>query len=54
MTRGQHYAEETSCVNGHDFDEENTLIDSRGYRHCRTCKRERMHAYRTKRKNEGK
>ena len=29
----------THCINGHEFDEANTRIDSRGYRHCRACGR---------------
>lgn len=30
------------CVNGHAFDDANTYFDSKGWRHCRTCNRERQ------------
>lgn len=29
----------TSCVHGHEFSPENTYLDPRGYRHCKTCQR---------------
>ena len=29
----------THCPQGHSYDEINTYIDSRGYRHCRMCNR---------------
>lgn len=31
------YAAHTHCKSGHEFNETNTRIDSRGYRHCRPC-----------------
>lgn len=31
---------QTECINGHPFDDVNTYVDSRGYRSCRTCRRE--------------
>jgi hypothetical protein len=34
-------AAKTHCQNGHPFDEENTHIRGDGWRHCRTCDRER-------------
>lgn len=30
-----------ACIHGHRFDEENTYVDRRGRRHCRTCSRRR-------------
>lgn len=33
-------ARKTECVHGHPFTLENTRIDSRGHRHCRTCQAE--------------
>lgn len=36
----------THCLHGHAFDADNTRIDSRGRRACKTCSRERMRAYR--------
>lgn len=35
-------ARKTHCIRGHEFDEENTRIDSRGGRRCKTC--EKMHS----------
>jgi hypothetical protein len=32
--------EKTHCLNGHEFDPENTYITTRGERSCRTCHRE--------------
>ena len=37
----------THCPQNHPYDEENTYVDRRGARHCRTCRRERMAARRT-------
>lgn len=34
-------AAKTHCLRGHPFDEANTLVDKRGHRICRTCKRDR-------------
>jgi hypothetical protein len=34
----------THCFHGHIFSLENTWIDKRGRRHCRTCNRERQRA----------
>ena len=28
---------QTSCVNGHEFTQENTYVDKRGWRKCRAC-----------------
>lgn len=35
-----------SCPQGHEFTEDNTYTDKRGYRHCVTCRRDRMRARR--------
>lgn len=32
----------THCPSGHEYSEENTYTDKNGYKHCRTCARERM------------
>jgi len=32
----------TECPKGHSYTEENSYIDKNGYRHCRTCRLERM------------
>lgn len=31
----------THCAHGHPFNEENTYVDPKGWRHCRVCRRER-------------
>lgn len=33
------FARRTECNYGHPFDEENTVIDKRGYRACKTCRK---------------
>lgn len=33
-------AAKTHCANGHPYDQGNTYTDPKGYRHCRTCRRE--------------
>lgn len=37
-------ARKTHCVHGHPFDGDNLVVDKRGYRACRACKRERRAA----------
>lgn len=37
-------ARREKCIRGHRYDEENTYIDSRGVRSCRSCRRERDRA----------
>ena len=32
----------TNCPQGHPYDDENTHVDARGYKHCRTCQLARM------------
>lgn len=32
-------ARKTHCINGHPFDEENTRVNDRGHRRCRTCQK---------------
>lgn len=34
--------EKTHCLNGHEFDSENTRITREGFRQCRACHREYM------------
>jgi hypothetical protein len=42
VERGRHgSAVKTHCPEGHAYDEANTYTDKRGYRHCRTCRRDR-------------
>ncbi len=31
----------TACIHGHAFDEVNTYVDPKGYRHCKTCQKMR-------------
>ena len=33
------HAAKTHCIRGHEFTPENTRLNSKGYRACRTCKR---------------
>lgn len=33
-----------ACIHGHAFDEANTYVDKRGFRHCRKCALARYHA----------
>ena len=42
--RNSHMAQ-TECIHGHQFDEENTRYNSRGWRQCRACARARYHEY---------
>lgn len=32
----------TQCPQKHEYIDENTYVDKNGYRHCKTCRRERM------------
>jgi hypothetical protein len=41
------------CPNGHEYTELNSYIDKSGYRHCRTCRRERMKIRRPKTVGQG-
>lgn len=40
-------AQLTHCPKNHEYTPENTYVDGRGYKHCRTCARERMQGRRT-------
>jgi len=40
----RHKATNTTCIHGHKFSLENTHIDLRGYKVCRTCRRNRWNA----------
>jgi hypothetical protein len=44
--RRAEYPRKTHCINGHAFDEANTLVKRDGERACRACGRERMAAKR--------
>jgi len=33
-----HETQKTHCPNGHPYTPDNTYIDPRGYRNCRTCR----------------
>lgn len=43
-TRRGVFPVKSECPQGHPYDEENTLTDNRGYRHCRECMRARARA----------
>ena len=43
----------TECPVGHPYDEQNTYVDSKGYRHCRECRAERMRDARPKGAGQG-
>ena len=45
-----HMRIKTHCKNGHPFDEANTHVDSRGWRSCRACSREKVARQRAARK----
>lgn len=38
-------ARKTHCLRDHEFTEENTYVDPRGYRQCRACRRLREEAF---------
>lgn len=38
------HAVQSHCLNGHPFSEENTYVDPKGRRECRTCKMDRRRA----------
>jgi hypothetical protein len=44
-------AAKTSCVNGHEFDAENTYVRPNGHRDCRACIRDRARAYAARRRS---
>jgi hypothetical protein len=48
----QHNQRKTHCPQGHEYSIENTYIDHRGGRHCRTCYRERAMAARERVRSE--
>jgi hypothetical protein len=43
-------ARRTECVNGHPFDEANTIVTRSGRRRCRACSRERHRRYQARRR----
>ncbi len=39
MEKKVHYlAKRTHCKNGHEFTEENTYVNTRGFRTCKACR----------------
>jgi hypothetical protein len=44
--RGAHHAAKTHCKQGHEYTPENTRLDKRGCRICRTCTRARKKKHR--------
>ena len=51
VAKGRHMNNRrTHCKRGHEFTEENTRIDDRGNRNCRTCTAEYQRAYNERRK----
>jgi hypothetical protein len=44
---GQH-ARATDCPQGHPYNDQNTYVDGRGWRHCRTCRATRNAESRTR------
>lgn len=42
------------CPKGHKYTEENLYVDSRGYKHCKTCRKERMRLRRKDTKRVGR
>ena len=47
---GQHNAQKTRCVNGHDYTEETTYRDPVGGRACRICRNEASRRYTARRR----
>lgn len=43
----------THCINGHEFSPENTYVNGKGHRVCRTCRSEAMRRYQQKRSEAG-
>ena len=43
-------ASKTHCARNHPYDEQNTLIDGRGHRACRTCHKENQARYTARKK----
>lgn len=39
------HSNKTRCPQNHPYDEENTYVDPKGQRHCRTCRREAVRRY---------
>jgi hypothetical protein len=53
LRHGYHnFANKTHCPQGHAYDSENTRRSPRGDRYCLTCKREKIRAWRARRKVE--
>ncbi len=43
------HAKKTHCIHGHEFTPENTYRTRKGFRVCRTCRRNRSHGQDKKR-----
>jgi len=46
---GANWAAKTHCPQGHPYDDENTYVNPRGSRNCRTCATESAKRYRARR-----
>lgn len=46
----RHFAAITHCSEGHEYTPDNTIVDARGRRSCRTCRRRDWRAYAAKRR----
>jgi hypothetical protein len=47
-----HAAERTQCRRGHEYTQDNTYVDKRGQRNCRTCKIESQHRRQARKRAE--
>ena len=50
MRRGRGKSLKTHCIRGHEYTPENTYINPKGHRHCRTCLRHHSAAWRQAKK----
>ena len=46
-------SQKTHCLNGHEFTNQNTIIDRNGYRQCRVCDRRRKAEHRARKAQHG-
>lgn len=50
--RRHHTHGKTHCLNGHEYNEENTYYNSRGHKYCKVCKREKQKAQHRKKRGD--